>query len=82
MKTDEEVVETGLKLPAILPQTGTSIAEKGIKVYANPRVATDFPTWLQASALSVAPTQASHWINTIPYSQDRNADSYVVIPTT
>ena len=78
----DEVVETGLKLPAILPQTGTSIAEKGIKVYANSAVATSFPTWLKASSLSVAPTEASHWINTIPYTQDRDADSYIVIPTT
>ena len=82
MKKDNEVVQTGLKLPAILPQTGTSIAEKGIKVYANSRVATSFPTWLQASSLASAPTDASHWINTIPYTEDRNADSYVVIPTT
>ena len=82
MEESDEVAETGLKLPAILPQTGTSIAEKGIRVYANSAVATSFPTWLQASSLSEAPTEASHWINTIPYEQDRNADSYVVIPTT
>ena len=82
MQKDDEVVETGLKLPAILPQTGTSLADKGIRVFTSPRVATSFPTWLQASSLAVAPSEASYWINTIPFTQDRNADSYVVIPTT
>ncbi len=78
----EQVPAPGLVLPSILPQTGTAASAKGIKTYTHPSVETAYPTWLQPSSLANASTDASYWINTIPYTQDRNANAYVVIPTT
>ena len=39
------------------------------------------PEWFVPYDLASAPTQASYWINEVlPYEQDRNADTYLVIP--
>ena len=76
-----KIPEAGLQLPAILPQTGKTVAEKGIAIVKNPSVETNFPTWFKPSSLSNAPTDAQYWINTIPYVEDRNENSYVVVPT-
>ena len=64
-----------------MPQTGTSAAAKGIQTFTHSTVDTALPTWLQPTSLANASTDVTYWINTIPYEQDRNANSYVVIPT-
>ena len=64
--------------PTILPQTGTSLEEKGVRIIQNPKIDLVPPSWAQPWA-SEDPYK---WISEVlPYSEDRNEDEYIVIPT-
>jgi LPXTG-site transpeptidase (sortase) family protein len=58
------------------------LQQKGIKTYVDSRVQTEQPSRIQMSNtwIQYMNTWALYWINRIPYEQDRNLDTYVVIP--
>ena len=46
-----------------------------------PSLTFEQPTWFRPHSLTTAPTDASYWINLLPYEKHRYANMYLVIPT-
>jgi len=64
--------------PTILPQTGTSLEEKGVRIIQNPLINLVPPTW----ARPWTSEDPYVWISEVlPYEEDKNEDEYIVIPS-
>jgi LPXTG-site transpeptidase (sortase) family protein len=64
-------------LPALLAQTGTPLAEKGVATLPSPYVNTTPPSWAAPSSSE----DIAYWQDILPADQDKGAEQYVVLPT-
>lgn len=55
--------------------------QKGVRTLMSPNLEYTSPDWLRPASLRNAPIDIDHWMNVLPYPQDRWQQTYLVIPT-
>lgn len=70
------VVMTTSMVVALTPKE-----QKGVRTLMSPNLEYTSPDWLRPASLRNAPIDIDHWMNVLPYPQDRWQQTYLVIPT-